>query len=242
MNIYIATSLKRAVEHNFVRDALAKHGHRVSYDWTAHGSVQDEGPDRIREVAHDEMAGVQSARAVIVLLPGGRGTHAELGAALALDLPVLLHAETPETLLKDGKSCAFYSHRKVQHFYGPLDEAIEALTAAANKIQSEIGGPLCGAVDDLALFRRWKAKVEALSEEEVAAANKGGPGLDLIHEIHHSIGERYPLGIAEQLSDVIGALHCGEKPGAIGELDELIDCELQGLRANGVDLEKEGLL
>lgn len=109
MKFYIATSLERADAHNLVRDYLVRLGHTITYDWTTHGSVQMEGIDRIREVALDEMRGVLEADAVIVLLPGGRGTHTELGMALAARKPVFLHGRDSSSFLDHtGRTCAFY--------------------------------------------------------------------------------------------------------------------------------------
>lgn len=114
MRYYIATRLERHQDHNLVRDTMAAQGHELTYDWTAHGPVFRDGLKRIREVAELELRGVLDADLVIVLLPGGRGTHAELGMAIAAGKPVLLHVApgnvrdaffgaTPET-------CAFYHH------------------------------------------------------------------------------------------------------------------------------------
>ena len=40
MKYYIATGIKRAKEHNLIRNALNKLGHMITYDWTIHGSVK----------------------------------------------------------------------------------------------------------------------------------------------------------------------------------------------------------
>ena len=79
--------------------------HEITYDWTQHGSVQDDGPERIAEVAAAESRGVYLADAVIVLLPGGRGTHAELGMAYALGKRIFIHGPRAG---EDGRECAFY--------------------------------------------------------------------------------------------------------------------------------------
>lgn len=112
-SVYIATSLDRAADHNLVRDALAKLGIACSYDWTVHGSVAAQGADRLREVALLELGGVLRADLVIVLLPGGKGTHAELGAALAAGKQVLLHAQDPGDYAPFGRTCVFYHHPHV---------------------------------------------------------------------------------------------------------------------------------
>ena len=86
MNYYIATSLSRMTAHNVVRDALKKCGHEISYDWTLHGSVKSVSKERLREVAELELDGISKADFVVVLLPGGNGTHLELGNYVSIYL------------------------------------------------------------------------------------------------------------------------------------------------------------
>lgn len=118
--VYIATRLERANDHRMLAHALRAGGAVITYDWTLHGSVQEEGAARITQVAVAEADGVADADAVVVLLPGGRGTHAELGMAVALGKPVIVHAEN-ETELLDAcaKTCAFYHHPNVIHVRTP---------------------------------------------------------------------------------------------------------------------------
>jgi nucleoside 2-deoxyribosyltransferase len=57
--------------------------------WT---DQDDATPDGYAKIALAELAGVREADVLIVLLPGGYGTHVEIGAALGLGKPVILHA------------------------------------------------------------------------------------------------------------------------------------------------------
>jgi nucleoside 2-deoxyribosyltransferase len=82
MKFYIASGLENAALVKKVRDELQQGGDQITYDWTLHGSVQD-FPDKWREVGHAEIKGVLDADFVVVILPGGKGTHTELGIALA---------------------------------------------------------------------------------------------------------------------------------------------------------------
>lgn len=111
-SVYIASSLENAEQVRAVRDTLAALGAGLTYDWTEHGSVQDEGPERIAEVARAELRGIYEARLVVVLLPGGRGTHTELGYALGLGKPVLLFGPL-DNGSGEGRHCAFYYARGV---------------------------------------------------------------------------------------------------------------------------------
>lgn len=110
MRYYIATRLERHRDHNIVRDSLAGQGWEITYDWTVHGPVWRDGAERIREVSQAELTGVVEADLVVVLLPGGRGTHAELGMALAAGKPVLLHTFDESLLGASPETCAFYHH------------------------------------------------------------------------------------------------------------------------------------
>jgi len=82
-SIYVASGLARAADVREVHARLRAVGYAISYDWTAHGSVQRDGPARMQEVALAESNGVVGADMTLVMLPGGRGTHVELGMAIA---------------------------------------------------------------------------------------------------------------------------------------------------------------
>ena len=110
MRIYIATSLDNAAEHNKLRDLLDPR-HELTYDWTTHGSVQHEGEDVIRSVAYKEARGVSDADLCVVLLPGGRGTHVELGIAIGAEVPVYIY-----NYRAYPQWCAFYLHHLVRLF------------------------------------------------------------------------------------------------------------------------------
>jgi len=114
--IYIASALENAAAVRELRDALAVRGIGLTYDWTGHGSVQDQGEERIREVGRAEAQGVRDADLVVVLLPGGRGTHTELGIAIGAGVPVVL---VGDLLGPDGRTCALYYCEGVERWGGP---------------------------------------------------------------------------------------------------------------------------
>lgn len=117
MRYYIATSLNNAAEHEKLQGMLAHADWQITYDWTRHGSVQSEGVNVIRKVALAEVRGVRAADVVIVLLPGGRGTHCELGMALALGKPVYIVADPKHGFFaNDKRTCAFYHHPLVYKY------------------------------------------------------------------------------------------------------------------------------
>ena len=64
-------------------------------------------------MAQQEIEAIRNADVLIVLLPGGLGTHVEIGAALALGKPVILHAPNRETL-NDPYPYIFHYHPGVR--------------------------------------------------------------------------------------------------------------------------------
>lgn len=120
MKFYIATSLSRAAAHHIVRDTLKQCGHEISYDWTLHGSVKSVSKERLREVALLELDGVSEADFVIVLLPGGNGTHLELGFSIARGKQVFLHSEDSLAFELGPQTNAFYHHPDITRLHCPL--------------------------------------------------------------------------------------------------------------------------
>ena len=110
MKYYIATKLENHAAHNRLRDTLNALGHQITYDWTTHGPVYRSGLNRVREVAELETFGVTKADLVIVLWPGGRGTHCELGMALAAGIHVIFVSDNEAHHEATTETCAFYHH------------------------------------------------------------------------------------------------------------------------------------
>lgn len=129
---YIATGLANAAQHNRLRDVLAANGWTITYDWSTHGAVAHLGQERWEEVAVNEATGATEADFVVVLLPGGRGTHVELGLALAAGKVVYLFAETEEQLLLEEKTCIFYYHPLVRRVCGDLLDLTREILAGEN--------------------------------------------------------------------------------------------------------------
>lgn len=122
MRFYIASGLENAETVRRVAEVLKAAGHTHTYDWTEHGNVQNEGQERMTEVADLEKRGVLNADMVIVLLPGGRGTHVELGIGIGSDKDIIICAENEDLFMQDERTCAFYWGRSVRTAIGQIDE------------------------------------------------------------------------------------------------------------------------
>ena len=132
MKYYIATSLSRVADHHAVRDALKLYGHEILYDWTLHGSMKSVSKERLREVAVLELDGISKADFVVVLLPGGNGTHLEMGFALAREKRVFLHSEDSLVFELGPQTNGFYHHPDITRLICPLADvglAVHALLA-----------------------------------------------------------------------------------------------------------------
>jgi hypothetical protein len=128
---YIASSLDNAGQVRQLAETLKAAGWTHTYDWTVHGSVAGQGEQAFVDTATAEVEGVRWADVVVVLLPGGRGTHVELGIALAeavfgqangFETRICIYSPTPDKDFGTEKTtCAFYHHPNVQRF-DDLDE------------------------------------------------------------------------------------------------------------------------
>jgi nucleoside 2-deoxyribosyltransferase len=107
---YLATRKDRGEETARLLRTLNSHGWERTYTWVAGDEATTE---RYSEIALKELKGVEEADVLIALLPGGYGTHVEIGAALALGKPVILHAPDRKTL-DTPYPCPFHYHPNVK--------------------------------------------------------------------------------------------------------------------------------
>ena len=128
MKFYVASGLVNRDRVRSVVDALAALGHTPAYDWTLHGDVRRCGEERMREVAGKEAQGVVESELVLLMLPGGAGTHTELGLALAArgNKRILLWSATGREF-QGNETCVFYHHPAVRRICCPFEELMEAL-------------------------------------------------------------------------------------------------------------------
>lgn len=133
---YIATGLENISNHHLIRDYLLSIGHEITYDWTTHGSVKNTSLKRLQEVAHFMFdKGINEADFVVMILPGGKGTHAEFGASLALNKKVFIYSQDEEYFLPCDKTCAFYHHSSCS-FVTSSEELFEEIEKYLNVVCS----------------------------------------------------------------------------------------------------------
>lgn len=129
MRFYVASRVGNAALVNQAAECLARCGHERTYDWTRHGGVSAEPAARKREVAALEAQAVLDAELVLLLLPGGFGTHTELGLSIASSASkrILLWSETGSPFDGSDGFCVFYHHPAVERIVCPFPALLERL-------------------------------------------------------------------------------------------------------------------
>jgi nucleoside 2-deoxyribosyltransferase len=107
---YLSTRKDRSAQADALSQALIAHGWERTYAWTA---VDGADVEKYPEIALAELRGVRESDVLIVLLPGGYGTHVEIGAALALGTLVIIHSPDRKTL-ETPYPCVFHYHPGVK--------------------------------------------------------------------------------------------------------------------------------
>lgn len=119
---YVAAKLEDHEEAQVVRDQLNALGLKQTYDWTSWLEREANATPKVYEAtAIAEIQGVVDAELCVFILPGGRGFHAELGAALAMwtcHYKRLDTDEVPRIVLIGDKpdGCVFYHHPAIEFF------------------------------------------------------------------------------------------------------------------------------
>ena len=129
MKFYIASKLENYEQVQSLAGQLKAFGWEHTYDWTTHGSIKETDVETLKAVGQKELDGVKCADIVIVLTPQGRGTHVELGIAVALNKTVYIHHEDDKYFKCDDNTSAFYWLPGVKHFAGSVEELAEELRA-----------------------------------------------------------------------------------------------------------------
>jgi nucleoside 2-deoxyribosyltransferase len=124
MKFYIASGLSNKEAVRYVSGRLKDKGYVHTYDWT-----KNEKPstlEQLQEIGQHELAGVSEADFLIVLLPGGKGTHIEFGIALGQGQKIYLYSVDEEIINVDTTS-SFYQLPEVEKFIGSLEEFVDFL-------------------------------------------------------------------------------------------------------------------
>lgn len=142
LKYYLATKVENWAMANEIADNLETAGWVQTYRWTSHGSngnVENLGLSVKKEVAELEVKGVLAADVLVVLAPGGRGTHTEIGVALGAGKPVIIWAEREKDFRSsDGQITTFYYHSLVTLLVCKKEEALKNILAWSKKYKKSV--------------------------------------------------------------------------------------------------------
>lgn len=142
MKFYVASSICNAqAVRSTILELEEEYKWTCTYDWTVHGSAiemddvksgRKKFADVAREMSAKEIIGVRTAKVVIVLLPGGRGTHVELGAAIAFNIDhIFVVYENEQDLSGPDYLSVFYWHQLVTRL---CKATLDSFTSPADAI------------------------------------------------------------------------------------------------------------
>lgn len=127
MNFYISSRLSNIDQVRYAAGLLKGNGWTHTCDWTEFDLVSGDDTDCLQKIGEREYEGVKTADVVIVITPQGRGTHIELGMAIAWGKRVYI-CHTDDSYFKgDDNTCSFYWLPQVKRLTGKIDTVIEMI-------------------------------------------------------------------------------------------------------------------
>lgn len=127
MKFYIASRFTNQELVKKLSCHLTKFGHEQTYDWTQ--NIRAESFEDLSAIGQLEKNAVSDCDAFFILLPGGKGSHIELGLALAGEKKVYLFSES-DVFSDVSASTTFYHLPEVERVIGNLEDLVEIVVAA----------------------------------------------------------------------------------------------------------------
>lgn len=118
LKFYIASGLQNRESVQYIASSLINEGFTHTYDWTKNNRAST--TDELCSIGQHERDGVVDATFLIVLLPGGKGIHVELGMALAARRKIYLYS-LDESIYNINQTVTFYFLPEVETYTGSLD-------------------------------------------------------------------------------------------------------------------------
>lgn len=125
MKFYIGSGLKNYKLVNYYAKILKENGLEEACNWVKN-IKNDITKKDLEKYAKEETQAIVNSDIIIILLPAGRGTHVELGMALALNKKIFLCSETNEEF-NIKNTVAFYELPNIIKLVGTPDENIKKI-------------------------------------------------------------------------------------------------------------------
>jgi nucleoside 2-deoxyribosyltransferase len=136
MKFYIASKLENYEQVRNLASSLKLLGWEQTYDWTVHGPINEADIETLKSIGQKEYDGVKNADIVIVLTPQGRGTHVELGIAIAFNKIIYICHKDDSYFQCDDNTSTFYWLPNINHFVGSIGELAEKVQTDNNPAQA----------------------------------------------------------------------------------------------------------
>lgn len=122
---YVASALHNREQVAEVVGTLEKAGWKVTYNWAISPMTGDW--EQGHHSARYEILGASEAKVFVALMPGYKGTHVEMGAALASNAEVYIWAPRLQAILGNipPMRSIFYDHPNVQIHCCSLEEFLD---------------------------------------------------------------------------------------------------------------------
>lgn len=121
MKFYLASGFSNAPLVRYVSEQLKRKGYIHTYDWTQNdraSTVED-----LQHIGQCEKDAIIESDLVVLLLPGGKGSHVELGIALGLQKRVILYSPGDE--IDDfASTTTFYHLPEVEKCSGDIKDLL----------------------------------------------------------------------------------------------------------------------
>lgn len=125
MKFYIGSGFKNCELVNYYSKILGQNGWKHTYNWTE--KINDDvNIEDLKEISKLEQKGIIDSDIVIILLPAGRGTHIELGMAIALNKKIFLCTNNKEEFSIEN-TVGFYQLPNIIKLVGTADENLKAI-------------------------------------------------------------------------------------------------------------------
>ena len=121
MNFYIGSKLEKYKQVQYLANKLKSVGWTHTVDWTQ-GSLDAADEETLKKVSKQEADGIKCADVFIMLTPQGRGTHTELGIAIALEKRIYICHTNDKYFKDDENTSSFYWHPQVKRLIGNIDD------------------------------------------------------------------------------------------------------------------------
>ena len=125
MKFYIGSGMKNSELVNYYAKKLEENGWEHTYNWTKNIGGNSSVEDLIK-YSKEEQQGIIAADVVIILLKAGRGSHIELGMALALNKKIFLCSPTEDEFTLEN-TVGFYQLPNIIKLVGTKDENIKEI-------------------------------------------------------------------------------------------------------------------